>query len=103
MVRHAMTALMFLLLAAAPAAARGLGADSVPQPPLAKPVLPPPEERTSPYPANYAEDIAQQLGVKNGRMDLFEMRPKDDRDGLMPSLSGSLGGEGAMIKLKWKP
>jgi hypothetical protein len=63
----------------------------------------PEEEMTSPYPANYVEEVAQSLGIKNGKVDVFEICPWDDRNTLMLTLSGSLGGEGAVLKLKWKP
>jgi hypothetical protein len=67
------------------------------------PQQPMPEEKTSPYPTNYSEEVAQRLGIVNGKVNVFEIRPQDDRSALMPTVSGNLGAQGAMLNLKWRP
>jgi hypothetical protein len=61
-----------------------------------------PEEPKPPYPMNYTDEAAQTLGVKDGRWDLFSSHPAS-KNGFMPSISGSLGGNGAMLRLQWHP
>jgi hypothetical protein len=55
-----------------------------------------------PYARNYVDDVARALGVKDGRMDVFSTQPESS-SGYMPSFSGGLGGDGAMLRLKWHP
>ena len=55
-----------------------------------------------PYAMTYADSVAQALGVKNGRMDVFSTEPRSSSS-YMPSFSGGLGGDGAMLRLKWHP
>jgi hypothetical protein len=55
-----------------------------------------------PYAMTYTDSVAQALGVKNGRMDVFSTAPKSSSS-YMPSFSGGLGGDGAMLRLKWHP
>lgn len=55
-----------------------------------------------PYPMNYTDEAAQTLGVKDGRWDLFSTHPGANHT-FMPAISGSLGGNGAMLRLKWHP
>jgi hypothetical protein len=55
-----------------------------------------------PYALNYADEAAQTLGVKNGHMDLFSAKPAENEP-YMPSFSGGLGNDGAMLKLQWHP
>jgi hypothetical protein len=50
----------------------------------------------------YAEEAAQSLGVKNGHMDVFATQPKSS-SGYLPSISGGLGADGAMLRLRWHP
>lgn len=72
---------------------------SLPQYPGApKPVY---AEERSPYAMNYAEEAARNLGVRNGHMDVFSIAP--DTSGYMPSISGGLGGDGAMVRFRWHP
>ena len=66
------------------------------------PKPPAPEREKAPYAMNYTDEAAQTLGVRDGHMDLFTTRPAS-RDGLMPTISGGLGGEGAMLRLQWRP
>jgi hypothetical protein len=70
---------------------------SLPQYPGApKPVY---DDPSTPYAMSYMEEAAGALGVKNGHMDVFSTRPASSR--YMPSISGGLGGDGAMLRLKW--
>jgi hypothetical protein len=50
---------------------------------------------------NYADEVAQALGFKDGHADFFSTR-REPSDPLMPVLSGGLGKGGAMIKLQWR-
>ena len=52
-----------------------------------------------PYAMTYMEEAARTLGVTNGHVDVFSTRPVSS--GYMPSISGGLGGDGAMLRLKW--
>jgi len=56
---------------------------------------------SQPYAMNYSDEIAQTLGVKNGRWDAFDTGPS--RNIFVPSLSGGVDRGGAMIKLQWRP
>ena len=71
--------------------------------PLQYPGAPKPvyDDRRLPYAMNYAEEAAQTLGVKDGHMDVFSTQPRSS--GYMPSISGGLGGDGAMLRLRWHP
>ena len=55
-----------------------------------------------PYAMSYAEEAAQTLGVINGHMDVFSTQPKSS-SGYMPSISGGVGGDGVMLRLRWHP
>src|SRR6185312_735506 len=55
-----------------------------------------------PYAMTYVEEAARTLGVKDGRMDVFSTVPKSSSS-YMPSISGGLGGDGAMLRLRWHP
>jgi hypothetical protein len=56
----------------------------------------------SPYPMNYADEAAQTLGVRDGRLDVFATKPAGNQS-YMPTLTGGVGGDGAMLKLQWHP
>jgi hypothetical protein len=56
---------------------------------------------SQPYAMNYSDEIAQTLGVQNGRWDAFDTGPS--RNIFVPSLSGGVDRGGAMIKLQWRP
>jgi hypothetical protein len=56
----------------------------------------------SPYALNYADEAAQTLGVRDGRVDVFAAQPADNQS-YLPTFSGGLGGDGAMLKLQWHP
>jgi len=56
--------------------------------------------RPSPYAMTFADEAARSLGVQNGRMDVFSTQSSSS---YMPSISGGLGGDGAMLRLKWHP
>ena len=60
------------------------------------------EEKPKPYPMNYAEEAAESLGFRDGHMDVFQTRPMG-RNTMAPTLSGGVGGDGAMLKLQWHP
>ena len=51
---------------------------------------------------NYADEAAQTLGVKNRQLDLFSAKPAENTS-YLPSVSGGVGGDGAMFKLQWHP
>jgi hypothetical protein len=100
--------LVLSMMAATPAWAgfgpRVPGANSLAAP-LSYPGAPKPaapEQAKQPYAMNYTDEAAQTLGVRDGRMDVFSTRPAS-RSGLMPTISGGLGGEGAMLRLQWRP
>ncbi len=68
--------------------------------------LPPPPARTveqpvSPYPLSYADDLARQLGIVQGHMDVFTVTPQHG-DGLVPTLKGGVDRAGAGFKLQWQ-
>ena len=51
---------------------------------------------------NYADEAVQNLGFRNGHMDVFTAKPADNQS-YLPTFSGGLGGDGAMLKLQWHP
>jgi hypothetical protein len=55
----------------------------------------------SPYAMNYADEVARAMGVKSGRMDLFDTGAPGD--GLLPSIKGGVDRGGAMLRLQWHP
>jgi len=59
------------------------------------------DEPRSPYAMTYVEEAARNLGVNNGRMDVFSLH--SGTSSYMPSISGGLGGDCAMLRLKWHP
>ena len=59
------------------------------------------DDKHLPYAKNYADEAAQNLGVKDGHMDVFSTQPTSS--GFVPSISGGLGGDGAMVRLRWHP
>jgi hypothetical protein len=59
------------------------------------------DEAQSPYAMNYADEVAQSLGIKNRHVDVFSTEPGSS--GYMPSFSAGLGSDGAMFRLKWHP
>jgi len=56
----------------------------------------------SPYAMNYADEAAQNLGFRDGHMDVFTAKPAANQS-YLPTFSGGLGGDGAMLKLQWHP
>jgi hypothetical protein len=50
----------------------------------------------------YMDEAARALGVQNGRMDVFSTQPQSSSS-YMPSISGGLGSDGAMLRLRWHP
>ena len=59
------------------------------------------DDQPLPYAMNYMDEAAQTLGVKDGHMDVFSTKP--DNSGYMPSISGGVGGDGIMVRLRWHP
>lgn len=60
------------------------------------------DNTASPYAMNYADEAAQAIGVRDGHMDVFSTKPSENQP-YLPSFSGGLGGDGAMLKLQWHP
>jgi len=60
------------------------------------------DPKPPPYPMTYVEEAARTLGVKDGHMDVFSTAPRSSSS-YMPSISGGLGGDGAMLRLRWHP
>ncbi|HVU04496.1 MAG TPA: hypothetical protein VHE30_22215 [Polyangiaceae bacterium] len=98
-------ALMAANSALTPALARmPFGAGRMPSPTdypgAPRPVYP--DEVKLPYAMNYADEAVESLGFKNGHMDLFSTKPSKTNP-YLPTFSGGLGGDGAMLKLQWHP
>jgi hypothetical protein len=55
----------------------------------------------SPYPMNYADEVAQAMGVRAGRVDLFDSGPSDNS--FIPAFKGGIDRGGAMFRLQWHP
>ena len=90
-------------------AGHGFGGHVPGNDPLASPLAypgapkpPPPEEQKAPYAMRYSDEAAQTLGVRDGHMDVFSSK-SPSRNDLMPTISGGLGGDGAMLRLQWRP
>ncbi len=47
---------------------------------------------------NYTDQMAQSLGVRDGKWEAFTSKPP-----LTPSLNASMGSSGSMLKLQWQP
>jgi len=60
------------------------------------------DPKPSPYAMTYMDEAARALGVQNGRMDVFSTQPQSSSS-YMPSISGGLGSDGAMLRLRWHP
>ncbi|HVZ27591.1 MAG TPA: hypothetical protein VG798_02955 [Rhizomicrobium sp.] len=60
-----------------------------------------PNMGTGPYPRNYSDEMAEALGIKNGRLDALALHPKP-QDRLTPNLTAGLGKKGARLDLDWK-
>ena len=54
----------------------------------------------SPYAMTFADEAARSLGIQNGRMDVFSTQSSSS---YMPSISGGVGGDGVMLRLRWHP
>jgi hypothetical protein len=48
---------------------------------------------------SYSDEVARNLGVTDGHMDLFSTRS----DPSTPYVSGGLDSGGAMLRLQWRP
>jgi hypothetical protein len=60
---------------------------------------PPLEVPSTPYAMSYSDEVARNLGVTDGHMDLFSTRS----DPSTPYVSGGVGSGGAMLRLQWRP
>ena len=60
------------------------------------------QDDAAPYAMNYAEEASQRLGVHNGHMDVFSTQPASGGSAI-PTFSGGIGSDGAMLKLQWHP
>ncbi len=60
------------------------------------------DRNASPYALNYADEAAQTLGFHNGHADVFTVQPASSQS-YLPTFSGGVGGDGAMLKLQWHP
>ena len=59
------------------------------------------EQPQAPYAMNYTDELARSLGVKGGRMDLFDSGPSGSA--YLPAIKGGVDGGGAMLRLQWHP
>jgi hypothetical protein len=60
------------------------------------------DELKQPYALNYADEAVEALGFKNGHVDLFSTKPAENNP-YLPTFSGGLGSDGAMLRLQWHP
>ena len=56
----------------------------------------------APYAMNYVDEAAQNIGVRDGRLDMYSSNPAENRP-YLPSVSGAMGDSGPMLKLQWHP
>jgi hypothetical protein len=56
-------------------------------------------EKSQPYAMNYTDEMAQSLGVRDGRWEAFDTGSKHP---LVPSLKGGIDSGGAMLRLQWR-
>ena len=56
----------------------------------------------SPYAMNYVDEAAQNIGIRDGHLDMYSSNPAENRP-YLPSVSGAMGGSGPMLKLQWHP
>jgi hypothetical protein len=94
-------AFVALLLTGAAGSSAGAAVPGASDLPTTYPGAPKPmqEEPTSPYAMTYTDEVARNLGVSNGHMDLFTTRS----DPGTPYVSGGVSGGGAMLRLQWQP
>jgi hypothetical protein len=59
------------------------------------------DDPNPPYAMTYADEAARTLGIVHGHMDVFSTHPTSSS--YLPSFSGGLSGDGAMVRLKWHP
>jgi hypothetical protein len=103
--RHLAKIVIVALMAASPALARiPFGSGPMPSP-TDYPGAPKriyQDEVKQPYAMNYTDEAVEALGFKNGHVDLFSTKPPQNNP-YLPSFSGGVGGDGAMLKLQWHP
>ena len=58
------------------------------------------DKPAQPYAMNYTDEVAQKLGVQDGKWEAFDTHSKDP---LMPSLKGGVEHDKAMVSLQWRP
>jgi hypothetical protein len=59
------------------------------------------DKPASPYAMSYTDEVAQSLGVRNGKADFFDSGRSDDA--FVPALKMGVDGGSAMIRLQWHP
>jgi hypothetical protein len=57
------------------------------------------KDRAQPYAMNYTDGMAQSLGVREGRWEVFDTGSSHP---LMPSLKGGIDSGGPMLRLQWR-
>jgi hypothetical protein len=57
------------------------------------------QEPSHPYARNYTDEMAQSLGIRDGRWEVFDIGSSHP---LMPSLKGGIDGGGPMLRLQWR-
>ena len=60
------------------------------------------DDKRAPYAMTYMEEAAQSLGVRDEHMDVFSTQPNSSSS-YMPTISGGLGSDGAMLRFRWHP
>jgi hypothetical protein len=96
---------VLLAVSVVPAAARTLFASAPAYTANSYPGAPRPvsddSQSSSPYAMTYTDEAVQNLGFRNGHMDVFSTKPA--ANSYWPTFSGGVGGDGAMLKLQWHP
>jgi hypothetical protein len=59
------------------------------------------DDNKAPYAMNYADEAVQNLGFRNGHMDVFSTKPAGNS--YLPAFSGGIDAGGAMLRLQWHP
>lgn len=57
------------------------------------------QDRSQPYAMNYTDEMAQSLGVREGRWEVFDASASHP---LMPSVKGGIDSGGPMLRLQWR-
>lgn len=57
------------------------------------------KDTAQPYAMSYTDEVAQRLGVRDGRWEVFDTGSSHP---LMPSLKGGIDSGGPMLRLQWR-